>query len=65
MPGFVDVQISTKALISELRKRSPKRCADRCEHIGSEVCGGCIWGMFIGDHIGGIMTPNFKERKNK
>ncbi len=60
---IIEATVPTSDLIKELRKRAPKNCANRCEYIGSEVCGGCIWGLFIGDEIGGVLTANFKERK--
>ena len=55
-------RMSTSSLLAELEKRRPENCANRCEYIGSQVCGACVWGLFIGEEPGGI-TDNFKPSK--
>ena len=57
-PDYSD--IPTQDLIAELERRRPKCSAETCEHIGSELCGSCIWGVFIGEESGSI-KDNFKE----
>ena len=55
-------EYSTADLIAELERRRPKCSAETCEHMGSEVCGVCIWGVFIGE-LNGTIKDNFKEAK--
>ena len=55
-------KVPTADLIAELEKRRPKCSAETCEHMGSEVCGVCIWGVFIGE-LNGTIKDNFKEAK--
>ena len=59
---YYDVEISTADLIAELEKRRPSGCPNKCEYLGSEFCGACIWVAFIGEEKGAI-TDNFKEAK--
>ena len=54
--------LSTPDLIAELERRRPKCSVETCGHIGSELCGTCIWGVFIGEEDGSI-KDNFKEAK--
>ena len=53
---------TTADLIAELERRRPKCSAETCEHIGSELCGLCVWGIFIGEP-NGTVKDNFKEAK--
>ena len=55
-------KVSTPDLIAELERRRPKCSVETCGHIGSELCGTCIWGVFIGEEDGSI-KDNFKEAK--
>jgi len=56
-------EASTAELISELETRRLSGCPNKCEYLGSEFCGACIWGAFIGEEKGAI-TDNFKEIKH-
>ena len=56
---FLDVEISTPALIEELEKRRPQCHYSTCKNMGSEVCGGCLWNTCMGDKL----TDNFKPAK--
>lgn len=57
-------EYSTDDLIAELEKRRPTGCPDKCQHLGSELCGGCYWSAFLGEDIGHT-TDNFKADKAK
>jgi len=55
---------STSDLIAELERRRPKCSVDTCSHIGSELCGLCIWGVFIAQENGEV-KDNFKPKEDR
>lgn len=52
--------LTTAELIKELERRRPVCTAETCAHMGSDLCGECIWSVFIAMEDGEV-KDNFKE----